>query len=54
MHTDLREFLSRWIGTMAMAVMPVVFVAFVSLPMNLHRHPGEAVANSFAPSAHMT
>lgn len=54
MQDDLREFLSRFIGTVAITLVPVVLVAFLSMPLNLDRHPGEARLGSSAPFAHMT
>lgn len=51
MQADLRTFLSQLAGTIAMALVPVVLIAFMSMPMALQRHPGEAAA---APAAHMT
>lgn len=54
MHHDLREFLSRFVGTVAMTLVPVVLIAFMSMPLSLGRHPGEAPAVLGAPIAHMT
>lgn len=53
MDTDLHHFIARFIGTVALAVAPVVFTAFVTLPLALNRHPGE-VAQIDAPLQHMT
>lgn len=41
MHPELHRFLFRYIGAVAMTLAPVIFTAFVSMPLNLHRHPGE-------------
>lgn len=54
MHTDLREFLSRFCGVVAMTLVPVVFVAFLSLPLSLNRHPGEPLQDPGAAARHMT
>ncbi len=54
MQHDLREFLSRFVGTVAMTLVPVVLIAFISMPLSLGRHPGEAAATAGAPIAHMT
>lgn len=54
MHTELRDFLSRFIGTVGMTLVPVVLVAFVSMPLSLSRHPGEAMLAMAAAPAHMT
>jgi len=44
MHPELLHFVRRWLGTVALALVPVVITSFVSLPMALERHPGETVA----------
>lgn len=54
MHTDLRQFLSRLVGTIVLALVPVVFTAFVSMPLSLNRHPGEVAQAQDAPARHMT
>jgi hypothetical protein len=43
----------RLIGTIALALAPVVFTTFVSMPLALQRHPGEP-AQVGAPLQHMT
>ena len=53
MNTDLHHFIARFIGTVLLALAPVVFTAFVSMPLNLNRHPGE-MAQVDAPPRHMT
>jgi ABC-type phosphate/phosphonate transport system permease subunit len=53
MHADLHQFLSRLIGTIVLALVPVVFTAFVSMPLSLSRHPGE-LAQVDAHPRHMT
>jgi hypothetical protein len=55
MHPELRHFLAHLAGAVTMGLVPVVLVAFLSMPLSLNRHPGEqAVATVGAPSAHMT
>jgi hypothetical protein len=53
MHVELHRFLARFVGTVVLALIPVVFTAFVSLPLTLNRHPGEA-ASVQMPPRHMT
>lgn len=53
MHADLHRFLSRLVGTILLALAPVVFTAFVSMPLSLNRHPGELAAMDVHPQ-HMT
>ena len=54
MHVDLRDFLTRLAGTVVMTLVPVVFIAFVSMPLSLGRHPGEAPPLTDAWPVHMT
>jgi hypothetical protein len=51
---DLRELLSRFVGTVVMTLVPVALIAFPSMPPSLNRHPGEAPLDSSAPIEHMT
>lgn len=53
MHPELRRFLARFIGTVIVTLIPVIFMAFVSMPLSLNRHPGEAVPTDL-PLRHMT
>ena len=53
MHPELRRFLSRFIGTVVLTLIPVIFIAFVSMPISLNRHPGEPVPTDL-PFRHMT
>ncbi len=54
MHADLHDFLSRFVGTVVMTLVPVVLFAFMSMPLSLGRHPGEPAKDVGAPIAHMT
>ncbi len=54
MHVDLREFVTRFAATVVMTLVPVVFIAFVSMPLSLGRHPGEAAPAASLWLAHMT
>jgi hypothetical protein len=54
MQADLHEFLARLAGTIAMTLVPVVLIAFVSIPLSLHRHPGDRPLDPNAPVVHMT
>jgi hypothetical protein len=53
MHPELRRFLSRFIGTVLLTLIPVIFIAFLSMPINLNGHPGEP-APADLPMRHMT
>lgn len=54
MHVDLRYFLVRLAGVVAISLVPVIVTAFLSLPLSLGRHPGEAPALEDAQLRHMT
>jgi len=54
MQTDLREFLSRFAGAVVMTLVPVVFIAFASLPLSLGRYPGELPPETNPAYVHMT
>jgi hypothetical protein len=53
MHTELRSFLAHLLGTVTMTLVPVIFTAFISMPLSLERHPGETSASTTL-SQHMT
>lgn len=42
MNASLMSFVRRFVGFVAAALLPVVLVAFVSIPVSLGGHPGEA------------
>lgn len=54
MQVDLREFLSRLAGAVALTLLPVVFIALLSMPSSLHHHLGDQPNDRNAPFAHMT
>jgi hypothetical protein len=53
MHPELHRFLLRFIGTVILTLIPVIFIAFVSMPISLNRHPGEPAPTDM-PLRHMT
>ncbi len=54
MKSDLHDFLADLARTVTMTLVPVVLIAFLSMPMSLNRHPGELPPETDAPIAHMT
>jgi hypothetical protein len=54
MHAELHRFLNQLISVVTITLLPVVLLAFVSLPLNLNRHPGDAEPHSSAIAQHMT
>jgi hypothetical protein len=53
MHPELRHFLADLAGTIALALVPVVLTAFLSMPMTLRYQPGDIAADPHR-SLHMT
>ena len=41
MNSSLRSFVSQFAGAVAAALVPVIIIAFMSMPMSLGGHPGE-------------
>jgi hypothetical protein len=54
MPSDLREFLACVSGTMGMALIAVMLVAFVTLPSSLHHHIGSQPNDAAFPTTHLT
>ena len=55
MHPELHRFLARLVGVALMALMPLAFITFVSIPLSLSRHPGDVAPHITAPlTQHMT
>jgi len=48
------RFLARLAGTVAMTLIPRVFIAFLSMPSSLHHHLGNPPNDPNASVAHMT
>jgi hypothetical protein len=44
MHHSLALFVREFAGVVAATLMPVVAVAFLSIPLSLGGHPGEPIA----------
>ena len=40
MQTDLHDFLAHFARTVAMTLVPVALIAFVTMPASLHHHIG--------------
>ncbi|HJV97066.1 MAG TPA: hypothetical protein VJ608_13555 [Albitalea sp.] len=54
MNTDLQHFLHRFVGVVAITLLPIVFTAFVSMPLSLSRHPGEVASQGVTLAQHMS
>jgi hypothetical protein len=49
MNASLMSSLRSYVGFVAAAMLPVVLVAFCSIPVSLGRHPGEPAPGSSMP-----
>jgi len=54
MDSSLRVFVRQLAGAVAAALVPVVLIAFWSIPYSLGGHPGEARSVGMAAPRHMT
>lgn len=54
MDKALRDFAVQWLRVAAMAMLPVVFAAFTTIPYSLGGHPGELSARAADTNAHMS
>lgn len=54
MQADLHDFLARFVGTIAATLIPVVLIAFTTLPMSLHHHIGTPSSTVHLAPQHMT
>jgi hypothetical protein len=46
MDRSLLQFIRQWLAVVIASLAPVVFCAFVSIPLALGRHPGEPLAQT--------
>lgn len=42
MHPELKQFITQYVAVIGAAMLPVIVVAFLSMPYTLGGHPGEA------------
>ena len=54
MQTDLHDFLARIARMVAMTLLPVAFITFVTLPASLHHHIGTPANVVEVAPQHMT
>jgi hypothetical protein len=54
MNSSLRSFMHQYLGVVAATLVPVVLVAFVSIPLALGAHPGEVRQAGASVERHMT
>ena len=54
MQIDLHLFMSRLAGAIALALVPVVLTAFLTMPAALHHLVGDPAIDPNAPLVHMT
>jgi hypothetical protein len=54
MNIYLRSFLQQYLGVVLATLVPVILIAFMSIPVSLGGHPGEALTASAPITQHMT
>jgi hypothetical protein len=54
MHQEFRSFAFQWLRVALVALVPVVLTAFVTIPLNLGRIPGDHAAQAATGERHMT
>jgi hypothetical protein len=54
MQQDLKNFVAQWLRVALMALLPVVFTAFVTIPWNLQDASAAQVARGASGERHMT
>jgi hypothetical protein len=54
MVTPLRKFIRQFVGVVAAALVPVLIVAFLTMPFTLGGHPGEPRPAEALVGQHMT
>jgi hypothetical protein len=54
MQADLHDFLARIARTIAITLVPVAFIAFVTMPASLHHHIGKPANVVEISPQHMT
>ncbi len=54
MHPQLDNFVRLYIGAVLITLIPVILTAFMSMPFNLGRHPGETPQQVTDMGRHMT
>jgi hypothetical protein len=54
MVTPLRNFIRQFVGVVAAALVPVLIVAFLTMPFTLGGHPGEPRPAEALVGQHMT
>lgn len=54
MDSSLRLFVSQYLGVVAATLVPVILMAFLSIPFSLGGHPGDERLTDTTASQHMT
>ena len=54
MHPALQLFMRQYLGVIFAALLPVIAVTFLSIPLNLAGHPGEARDITATTNFHLT
>jgi len=54
MNSYLRAFLQQYLGVVLATLVPVILIAFLTIPVSLGGHPGEALGANAPITQHMT
>jgi hypothetical protein len=54
MQPDLRDFLARIVRTIAMTLLPLAYIAILTMPASLHHHFGPPANGVEVAPQHMT
>lgn len=54
MDSSLRLFINQYFGVVLATLVPVILIAFMSIPVTLGGHPGEMYAANAPIAQHMT
>lgn len=54
MDSSLRFFIEQYVGVVVVSLLPVLLIAFMTIPVSLSAHSGDVAANHVSISQHMT
>jgi hypothetical protein len=54
MDKNLRNFVVQFVGVVLATLIPVIIIAFLSMPWQLNRHPGESAVSTEQAITHLT
>ena len=54
MDSSLRFFIEQYVGVVVVSLLPVLLIAFMTIPVSLGGHTGDLAVNHVSFSQHMT